>query len=378
MQATVIDPAGTSATATVPLVKMSGADLAAAFAQRRTSSRRSPAPSPVKTEEVTPSPTAPEPAADTHAAESPAAEATETANAASPTTTDEAFTEATEATGETPNTKDQTPNSETEPATAELAAAAEPEQPVQKRINELTAKFREEERKRLALEAKLAEVQTTPEQPKPVAIVQGEFGHDPEVRQLSTQLDQARAVERWLADNPEGGEVTNAKGEVVVTLTAEQAAAERARNAEQLNELRVLKSLRVRELKAHRDSVRHQAEGMLKKQFTWAAEASSPQMETLRQLEQLVPELSERVPGWKLWAAHGITGMERALTATKPATKPAAVPPRVAVPSGASAPKVDPVAKELRAAEAAFAKSGRPEEYARVQSLRRQLNRRPQ
>jgi hypothetical protein len=358
---------------------MSGADLAAAFTQRRTSSRRSPAPAPVKAEEATPSPTATEPAAETHAAEVPAAEAIDGTNAASPTTTDEAQTETT---GEATNIEQPTSNAEQptegEAIAAETTATPEPEQPVQKRINELTAKFREEERKRLAAEAKLAEVQATPEQPKPVAIVAGEFGHDPEVRQLSTQLDAARAVERWLVDNPEGGEVTNARGEVVVTLTADQAAAERARNAEQLNELRVLKSLRVRELKAHRDSVRHQAEGMLKKQFTWAAEASSPQMETIRQLEQLVPELSERVPGWKLWAAHGITGMERSMAGPKPLPKPAAVPPKVAVPSGAAAPKVDPVAKELRAAEAAFAKSGRPEEYQRVQSLRRQLNRRPQ
>ena len=200
------------------------------------------------------------------------------------------------------------------------------------------------------------------------------LGHDPEIKQLSAQLDKVKASLDWLRRNPDGGEILNAKGDVTLTVSADEAAEYRAQYEEQANELRVLRSVRSRELKAQTDSIRAQANQILTQRFEWAKDEASPQMENIRQIEGMVPEIT-RLPGWKLLVAHGLEGLAAAAKNGAPAKAKTQSPPKVAVPQGQAAPKQDQGQKALRDAEAAFAKSGRSEDWVRVQSMRRALRR---
>lgn len=326
---------------------LSGAELAAAFQRSREARANASAPAAPQAEPQPPAPETTEPPI-------PAAEpvpANDDSNAASPP--------------EPPAEADP------QPPPPEPEAPAPDEQPVQRRIDKLTAKMRQAERERDEAREQLEELQRTPAAAKPAPASADAFAADPEVKALAAKIQDLRIEDRWLRDNPAGGDITNAKGEVLLSVTAEQARARAEQVADELSDLRAARSLRVRELdRAHQEAVR-QSQTVLEKRFAWVKEEGNENAELLRSLEQRVPELN-RLPGWRLLAAYGIEALRAEQAKGRPPARPAATPPRVAVPASAAAPRVNGSARKLAEAESAYEASGRATDLKRVLALRRE------
>jgi hypothetical protein len=326
--------------------RMSGAELAAAFARSRKAQRDESAPT-----------------------EEPGQEQPESAELESETPPDE--------TTDSPEVSDaaSAPDSEVE---AEEEAAPEDQEPrgfreMKARIDKVTAQKKELERELADLKEKLDQ---TPTQ-APVATAQNNFwDHDAEVKDLSHQIEGYKGMQKWLAENPEGGELTDSKGNVTQVIDAEMAEQLRQDAAEKLPELRAERSVRVRELKAMDAQLRKQNEQAFQKRFTWANDPKSPQMQFIRQVTQVNPGITV-MPGWQLYAGHAIEGILRDQAGlAKGNGGRAAAPPRVSVPAGATAPRVAPLQKQLAEAQAAYEKTGRESDFKRVQVLRRQMRQR--
>jgi hypothetical protein len=340
---------------------LTGAELVAALSKRRASVR---AASPATTPPITDTQPAIEAPAVTPEPETAIApdesNATSTPEEAAPAADAEAELTTPDAAGEPPA------------ETSQDSAEDEPKgiKPLLKRVDTLTARLRETEAERDSLKQQLAK---PAEQPAPVPTVarEGEFGHMPVVQQVNTELAKWRAVEQWTAENPDGGEILDAAGKVLQTVSPEEARRTRLQADEKLAELRATRAVLVQNLKAQDATLRQQAEARAVESFAWLKDQSDPKTKTLEEIVALVPEI-QRLPGWKLIAAHGIEGYNRSLTKTAtPVTRPN--PPKVAVPAGATAPRVNPVQKQLAEAEAAFEKSGSSKDYQRVQQLRREM-----
>ncbi len=249
---------------------------------------------------------------------------------------------------------------------------------MQRRIDVLTARLRETERKLEEATAAKAEAPKPPEPTEARPVKPDEYGSDPEVQGFNNQLAKWRRLETWLAKHPDGGEMTNEQGEVIQVINPDEAAQLRAEVWDITAEVRAQRAARVRELRAVDAAKRAEAEKSFLA-FPWASDPRSLQNQFIGEIESAVPEI-KRLPGWKLYAAHAIDSMTRQRTngaakpgAPAPAGK-ATKPPRVPVPTGASSTvRVDPIKQQLAAAEAAFEQSGSTEDFTRVNKLRRQL-----
>jgi len=346
---------------------LSGVELAAVFAKRRKASRATPAP-------------ASEPGATTQPDPASAAAAPAGGGDGSPDETNAASTPA--ETGEKAGTVRAAENDAPEEPAAESGAAEEPEETepkgvreMRKRIDALTARLRQAEAERDELKAKVSEPKAEPE----AALPAGAFAHDPELRQVSAEIEKWRRAEAWAARNPDGGEI-EVDGKVV-SVSAEQAEALRGEAAERLADLRALKAVRERELRKQDAEDRARSEAVLKERFPWANDPKSEGSQLMAAVAARVPGVTA-LPGWRLWLAYAFEGLKadqarqaagngKGAGGGGAAQAPAKAPPKVAVPAGAAGSRVDPLRKQLAEAEAAFEKSGSNADFARVQKLRR-------
>lgn len=361
---------------------LSGVELAAVFAKRRKASRATPAP-------------ASEPGATTQPDPASAAAAPAGGGDGSPDETNAASTPA--ETGEKAGTVRAAENDAPEEPAADSGAGAEPEggtepeaaeaaeepeetepkgvREMRKRIDALTARLRQAEAERDELKAKVSEPKAEPE----AALPAGAFAHDPELRQVSAEIEKWRRAEAWAARNPDGGEI-EVDGKVV-SVSAEQAEALRGEAAERLADLRALKAVRERELRKQDAEDRARSEAVLKERFPWANDPKSEGSQLMAAVAARVPGVTA-LPGWRLWLAYAFEGLKadqarqaagngKGAGGGGAAQAPAKAPPKVAVPAGAAGSRVDPLRKQLAEAEAAFEKSGSNADFARVQKLRR-------
>lgn len=323
---------------------LTGAELAAAFVQRRSGRPTAPAQST-------------EPETQPAVSEEPAETAPPTPETA-PETTDAPEAE-TPAEAQPEVAPETTPEPEPEPEETPGIKA------MKERIDGLTARLREAERE---LER---EKGSKVEKPK-VEPVAGQYDADPELQTINTQINQWRAVEAWLAENPDGGEVTDKAGAVIQTISPQEARKLRLEADDNLSDLRVQRDGRKRELKVVHDQARQQAEALVGQTFAWAKDDKAPQHELIRTIESMVPEI-KRVHGWKLLLAHGVDSLQKWKEAqSKPkAATPAPKPPKVATPNGVVAQRVNPAQKQLAEAQAAYDKSGRASDFTKVLELKR-------
>lgn len=361
---------------------LSGVELAAVFAKRRKASRATPAP-------------ASEPGATTQPDPASAAAAPAGGGDGSPDETNAASTPA--ETGEKAGTVRAAENDAPEEPEAESGAGGEPEgggepepggereepeeteprgvREMRKRIDALTARLRQAEAERDELKAKVSEPKAEPE----TALPAGAFAHDPELRQVSAEIEKWRRAEAWAARNPDGGEI-EVDGKAV-SVSAEQAEALRGEAAERLADLRALKAVRERELRKQDAEDRARSEAVLKERFPWANDPKSEGSQLMAAVAARVPGVTA-LPGWRLWLAYAFEGLKadqarqaagngKGAGGGGAAQAPAKAPPKVAVPAGAAGSRVDPLRKQLAEAEAAFEKSGSNADFARVQKLRR-------
>lgn len=266
------------------------------------------------------------------------------------------------------------------------AAAAEPGEPAEpkgiremrERIDGLTARLREAERERDEARAGLATTEEAKTKTSTTAPLSGdEFPHDPELQQIRTDLTKWQRVDAWLRENPEGGTVKDAQGRES-EITAEQARRLRLDADEALDEGRAQKVARTRELRSQSRETRTRTEQFVEQRFPWTKDATSKGAELLRAMEQRAGPMASQFPDWKLWACHAVESFMRDQAAGQRTAggTPNRTPPKVAVPAGAAAPRVDPLQRQLAEAEAAFEKTGRPNDYKRVVTLRRQVRER--
>lgn len=360
---------------------LSGVELAAVFAKRRKASRATPAPAsePGATTQPDPASAAAAPAGggdgspdETNAASTPA----ETGEKAGTVRAAENAPEEPEA----ESGAGGEPEGGTEPEAAEAAEEPEETEPkgvreMRKRIDALTARLRQAEAERDELKAKVSEPKAEPE----AALPAGAFAHDPELRQVSAEIEKWRRAEAWAARNPDGGEI-EVDGKAV-SVSAEQAEALRGEAAERLADLRALKAVRERELRKQDAEDRARSEAVLKERFPWANDPKSEGSQLMAAVAARVPGVTA-LPGWRLWLAYAFEGLKadqarqaagngKGAGGGGAAQAPAKAPPKVAVPAGAAGSRVDPLRKQLAEAEAAFEKSGSNADFARVQKLRR-------
>jgi hypothetical protein len=367
-----VTPETSSAPVADAAANLSGAELAAAFSRARRAASATPAP---------PAPAAPEqPVSETAPVETPVAAAveetpTDTNTASTPAAADEAIAPAASGPdGPTARRADEAP------ATADEDAPANPEAiaAMKARIDKLTARFRETERERDALKGKLAEMEATPATPAPAAAPALEFGHDPEVRTLSQKIAELKAQANWLEENPNGGDVLNAKGEVLTTVPLEDARRLKGLVADDLSDARVTLGVRRNELRTLHQREVAQAEQLTAAHFAWVKEPESKGNQFIANLAARVPEI-QRMPGWRLAAAAAFEKLTELAAKAQGQTAPKGPPkpPKIGPPSGASVPRVNGKQKALAEAEAVFAKTGRAPDFKRVLSLRRELQTSP-
>lgn len=323
---------------------LTGAEMVAAMIQKR--SGRSPEPAPSAEPETQPA--VPEVAA-------------ETAPPPPETAPEETTTE---------TAPEETPAPETEPAPEPAPETEETPgiKAMKERIDGLTARLREAERE---LDR---EKQGRVTAPKTETVTSGQFDADPELQTINTEINQWRAVEAWLAENPDGGEVVDKTGKVIQTISPQEARKLRLDADDNLSDLRVQRDGRKRELKVVHDQTRAQAEQLVGQTFQWAKDENAPQQELVRSIESLVPEI-KRLPGWKLFAAHAADSLQRwkeSQSKSKP-SKPAPKPPKVPTPNGVVAQRVDPLKKQLSEAEVEYKKSGKGNDLTKVLELRRKV-----
>jgi hypothetical protein len=356
-----VTPETSSAPVADAAANLSGAELAAAFSRARRAASATPAPP------VTPAPE--QPVSETAPVETPVAEAvvetpTDTNTASTPAAEDEAIAPAAD---EAPATA-----GEDAPAHSETIAA------MKARIDKVTARYRETERERDALKEKLANLEATPATPAPAAAPALEFGHDPEVRTLSQKIAELKAQANWLEENPNGGDVLNAKGEVLTTVPLEDARRLKGLVADDLSDARVTLGVRKNELRTLHQREVAQAEQLTAAHFAWVKEPESKGNQFIANLAARVPEI-QRMPGWRLAAAAAFEKLTELAAKAQGQTAPKGPPkpPKIGPPSGASVPRVNGKQKALAEAEAVFAKTGRAPDFKRVLSLRRELQTSP-
>jgi hypothetical protein len=352
------------ATVSAGVDNVTGAELVAAFKSRRVARDASPAPVQTSGEQkpaesappVTPVPAESAPASDIQSQAASAPDSDSQPPVAPDGAVDElAIQPAVEASAETEQT-------ETEGKGIHA---------MQARIDKLTARLRDAERK---LEDAGTKSAPTASEPTPAPVTGVEFGHDPEVQQLTTEITREKAMADWCAKNPDGGEVAGKDGRQYF-ISAEDAQAYRAAAEERLADLRAGRATRVQQLRQMTSQVRQNSEAHISQTFAWAKQEASPENEMLRNIENLMPaQLRQAWPGWKTVAAYGIDAIAKA---REQQAKPVPVnvkapvrPPKVAPAAGSTAPRVNPSERQLAEAQAAYEKNPNAKNFQRVSALR--------
>ena len=329
---------------------LTGAELASAFGRGR-KEQRDPSTVPARQESSEPTDTE----LPSESAETPSTDAAEITDEANPASTPDELGRETES-----ETTDELQDDQTQGQKGIKG--------LQKRVQVLTAKLREAERARDDLKSSPAAAPAQPTSPS------NDFTHDPEYRELTVQIDKWKGMQRWARENPSGGEVMDGE-KVIASLSGEQADLLNQQAVDTLDDLRAMRAARQREVMNADARLRAQNDTAFTERFPWAQDALDQRSEFIKSLEAMVPEI-KRMPGWKLYAGHAVEGFLQAAGKARPqSTATSGRPPRVAVPGGSAAPRVDPVAKQLAEAEAVFDASGKQADYNRVATLKRQMAR---
>jgi hypothetical protein len=355
-----------------PAQNLSSATLAADLANRararRAAGSAGKSPTPGAKAQPTPEPKATAPAADadpgsddTNAASTPETEAGLEAETEETTTPADAAADPAEA-GE---------------VEAEADAEAKPELPkavreMQKRIAKLTAQNK-------ALKAQLG---TQPKQGQETPTAVEPEGH-PELRDLDQQIATYEQHLAWFDENPEGGVYKDASGRELATVAPERVALLRRQTERALAEAQGKRGVRVERLTeaAKAERARHDAEAL--KSYPWLANPEAPEFAEAQQILAEMPRSAvaalEAHPQARKLLAWAVTGRRvAAKAAPAPAAQPRPVPPKVMASASSAAPRATPevsAKRELAEAEAAYEKSGRQQDFQRVQKLRRALKR---
>lgn len=230
-------------------------------------------------------------------------------------------------------------------------------------------------------EAKLQELQrqaaVAPQQEQPAA-VSGVEGH-PEVARITQQLDQVQRLLEWLDANPDGGDYVDERGGAKASVSPEQVRRVQRNAMAELARLGAQRETRIAGLQQQEEQVRRKSFEDAQQAYPWLAKADSDEYAMAAQVLQSAPYLRQHAE-WPMWLADAIEGRKARLAraaAPKAAPVPRPTPPKVPPPGGAQPPKVDPLAAQLAEAEAAFEKSGKASDFKRVETLKRQLRRRP-
>lgn len=234
------------------------------------------------------------------------------------------------------------------------------------RVHKLTARLKEAERGQAA--------------PESDSVGQAPPGSDPRVAQLEQNLNLLRAANQWARSNPEGGEFKGPDGKVIGTYTADQVEGILANAPDQIAALTARLEVRQETLQKERLQVTQASLEAATKAYPWLANPESPEYGEALAIIQQAPYLKTH-PEWPAWVADAIAGRRARLAQADAASKskplPRANPPKVPPPSSSAAPRVDPSAKALAEAEAAYSKSGSESDLKVVLRLRRQARTRP-
>ena len=239
-----------------------------------------------------------------------------------------------------------------------------------RRIHKLTARLRASEAQARP-EPKSADAQ-------PAAPVTPGVTGDAEVTRLASRIQTINRALAWARSNPDGGEFTGPDGKVIATFDADQTQRLLDAAPSQLAELTTQRALRMDKL-ANEDRVARQAAyETAKTAYPWLAKQDSDEYAMASRVVQQLPALRQ-VAEWPMWVADAIEGrkarMARQSQAESPKPTPRPTPPRIPVPTGATAPQGDPMARQLKEAEAKFEQTGRIQDLKRVESLKRQMRR---
>lgn len=253
-----------------------------------------------------------------------------------------------------------------------------------KRIKTVVDERDAERNQRLALQQQLTQGQPTEPAEQPTRAESAPTPTNDKIAEIDAKITTVRRALATIAANPNGYDVTNDKGEVTRSLSAEQLAQLQIDASVELGELSAEKKIIQRELQQQEEAQRAEASTTAIREYPWVNNREAPEYQlAVQELRQLGPVAAElrKSPAFALIVGRYIRGLqaERSAAAQSAATPaPARKPthgrtPPAVVPGSASRGKVNTFAAQVQAAEAALKKSGgSPEAYARLRSLRRQ------
>lgn len=263
-------------------------------------------------------------------------------------------------------------------------AAAEGDDPskairkMQKRIDKLTAKWKEAEERaenaeRVAAEPPKPAAQSQARQPDPL---DQQFARDRDVLDMDGQLAGLDNFMAWASENPDGGEFTeNGKSYQLSGDELKQYRLQSERNARRLESRREarLESLRTQ---FHNERLKNHDAAV--KLYPWIEQKESAEFQEAVSLLRANPTLMHK-PDFELTVARMVAGerLEReALRKSKPGAvkpKPAVntIPTPVVTRTLNATPKVDATRKSADAAEQKFQQSGRVEDLTTLLAQRR-------
>ena len=251
---------------------------------------------------------------------------------------------------------------------------------MQKRIDKLTAKWKEAEERaenaeRIAAEEPKAAAQSQPAV-RPADPLDAQFARDREVVDMDGQLAGLDNFMAWAAENPDGGEFTeNGKSYQLGADELKQYRLQSERNARRLESRR---EARLESLRTQFRDARQKHHDVAVKLYPWIEQKESAEFTEAVAILRENPALMQR-PDYELVVARTVAGerLEReALKKLKPGApkpKPAVntTPPKVVTQTLNASPKVNGARKASEAAEQKFQQSGRVEDLTTMLAQRR-------
>lgn len=362
-------------------------DELAAMLKSRRSKASSPAPSAASP--ANPQPNAPPAAASnepTNATEEPAplesnsepSPAAEPLAAAAP---DPTPSESTEELSPEETPADAQTLDEEEMAAAEEAKQQNAVRALQKRISKIVKQRNDERLLRQHAEQQVAELQTTKvngqETKHPAASTPAEpYGSHPEISQLNEQLAEVESVLNWTDQNPDGFQSEDGK----LNYDAARIRQVRAQAVRKQQALLARKEARVVQLEQEYNAARSQNLGRAREIYPWMQTKTSPEYQEATAILQRFPALLED-PEYPLIVGDYMRGRNARLAASAAKSPPmlsikpkaSTTPTPVITASAGTAPKIDPLQKQIQAAEAEFETTGSMEAYKKVLKLKRQV-----
>lgn len=201
----------------------------------------------------------------------------------------------------------------------------------------------------------------------------------PELKAIHQRLGVIEHAVRWASENPDGGEYVGPDGKTL-KFTADQAANLVAQGGREIARLEARREVQIEDLRRQDQQVRAESTREAMEAFPWFKDPASDEYALANEILTNAPYLRNH-PQWQLWLGDAVEGRKARLAragtgAAKPAVAPRPQPPRVAPPVGSTAPRQDPLDRQIAEAEARFKETGRQNDLIRLESLKRQRARR--